>query len=89
MLYKINHRVIFQKRNKIELGFLCIALQVIARSMHAKFGVKFGPMVTKFCSGEGYPDDAAAAATADAAADQNNPYLSHLQATQQSNIILQ
>jgi len=39
MLYKINQRGIIQKRNKVELRFLCTALQVIARNMHTKHGV--------------------------------------------------
>jgi len=39
MLYKINQRGIIQKQNKVELRFLCNALQVIARSMHTTFGV--------------------------------------------------
>jgi len=39
MLYKINQKGIIQKRNKVELWFLCTALRVIARSMHTKFGV--------------------------------------------------
>ena len=34
ILYKINQRRIIQKRNKVELRFLCTALRVIARSMH-------------------------------------------------------
>jgi len=58
-------------------------------------------MVPKFSSGKGNPDaaadaavdaDATAAATADAtadAADQSNPYMSHLQASQQSKLIVQ
>jgi len=39
MLYKISQRGITKKQNKVELHFLCIALPVIARNMHAKFGV--------------------------------------------------
>jgi len=40
MLYKINQRGIIKKRNKVELRFLCTALQVIARNMHTcKYGV--------------------------------------------------
>jgi len=39
MLYKINQRGIIQKRNKVELQFLCTALRVIARNMHTKYGV--------------------------------------------------
>jgi len=39
MLYKINPRGILKKRNKVELRFLCTALQVIARNMHTKYGV--------------------------------------------------
>jgi len=39
MLYKINQRGIIEKRNQVELRFLCTALRVIARSMHTKFGV--------------------------------------------------
>ena len=38
MLYKINQREIIQKRNKVELWFLCTALRVIARNMHTNFG---------------------------------------------------
>ena len=38
MLYKINQRGIIQKRNKVELWFLCTALRVIARNMHTKYG---------------------------------------------------
>ena len=36
---KINQRGIIQKWNKVELGFLCTALQVIARNMHTNFGM--------------------------------------------------
>jgi len=39
MLYKINQRVIIQKRNKVELRFLCTAIRIIARNMHTKYGV--------------------------------------------------
>jgi len=39
------------KRNKVALRFLCIALQVIARNMHTKYG-PFEPIVTKLCSGQ-------------------------------------
>jgi len=39
MLYNINQRGIFQKRNKVELQFMCTALRVIARNMHTKYGV--------------------------------------------------
>jgi len=39
MLYKINQRGIIQKRNKVELGFLCTALRVTARNMHTKHRV--------------------------------------------------
>jgi len=39
MLYKINPVGKIKKRNKVELRFLCTALQVIARSIHTKFGV--------------------------------------------------
>ena len=39
MLHKISQRGIIQKRNKVELRFLCIALWVIAKSMQTKFGV--------------------------------------------------
>jgi len=39
MLYKINQRGIIKKRNNVELWFLCIALNVIARNMHTKYGV--------------------------------------------------
>ena len=39
MLYKINQRGIIQKRNKVELWFLCTALRVVARNMHTKYGV--------------------------------------------------
>jgi hypothetical protein len=38
MLYK-NQRGLIQTRNKVELRFLCTALQVIARNMHTSFGV--------------------------------------------------
>ena len=43
-----HQRVIIQKRNKVELRFLCTTLPVIARSMHTKFGViwTFGDKVT-------------------------------------------
>ena len=36
---KINQREIIQKRNKLELWFLCTALRVIAIKMHTKFEV--------------------------------------------------
>ena len=36
---KINQRGIIQKRNKVELRFLCTALWVIAKNMHTKFGM--------------------------------------------------
>jgi len=39
MLYNINQRGIVKNPNKIELGFLCTALQVIASNMHTKYGV--------------------------------------------------
>jgi len=39
MLYKINQKAIINKRNKVELRFLCPALWDIARNMHTKFGV--------------------------------------------------
>jgi len=39
MLYKINQREIIQQWNNVELRFLRIALRIIARSMHTKFGV--------------------------------------------------
>ena len=69
---KINQREIIQKRNKVELQFLCTAPRVIARNMHTKFGM-IGPTVIKLCSGQGNPD---AAATANTAADEGNPYMS-------------
>jgi len=71
MLYKINQRGIIQKWNKVELGFLCTALRVIAIPIVELFG----PLMTKLCSGQGIRDDAAAA-------DQSNPYMSPSQATQ-------
>jgi len=39
MLYQINQREIIQKRNNVELRFLCTALRVITKNMHTKFGV--------------------------------------------------
>jgi len=39
MLYKNNQRGIIKKRNKVELRFLCTALQVIARNVYTKYGV--------------------------------------------------
>jgi len=38
ILYK-NQRGLIKKWNKVELRFLCTALQVIARNMHTKYGV--------------------------------------------------
>jgi len=39
MLYKKNQRGIIPKSNKVKLLFLCIALLVISRNMHTKYGV--------------------------------------------------
>ena len=36
---KINQREIIKKQNKVELRFLCTALQDIARNTHTKFGI--------------------------------------------------
>ena len=47
---KINQREIIQKRNKVELWFLCTALRVIARNMHNKFGMIW-TYSDKLCSG--------------------------------------
>jgi len=76
MLYKINQRGIIQKRNKVELRFLCIARLVIARSMQTK---SFGVIWTY--------DDKVLLWTRKAgrrghAADQSNTYMSLFQATQ-------
>ena len=39
MLYNVNQKGIIKKWNKVELRFLCTELPVIARNIHAKFGV--------------------------------------------------
>jgi len=82
MLYKINQRGIIQKQNKVELRFLCTALHVIARNMHAKYGViwTYDDKVTlrtrkagRRGHRRGHDDDDA---------DQSNTYMSPFQATQ-------
>jgi len=56
-LLKNDKSVVYQKRekiknkrNKVELRFLCTTLQAIARNIHTWFGVE--PIVTKFRSGQ-------------------------------------
>jgi len=70
MLYKINQRKVIQKRNKVELRFLCTALGACIPKLES-----FGPMMTKLRSGQGKQDDAATA-------DQSNPYMLPSQAIQ-------
>ena len=70
MLYKINQRKVIQKRNKVELRFLCTALGACIPKLES-----FGPMMTKLRSGQGKQDDAATA-------DQSNPNMLPSQAIQ-------